>query len=420
MDNSFRSRFHSAVCYRTASVGTQSVTLGLVAVLILLSFLTAGSSPAFGSTPSPDGALNKADRALRNGEFPEAEKLYREILAVEPREVNALCGLSYTLFKMHRSRDANEHALRAVELDPTSARAHPILGMVSLGQGDFSKAMAEFRNALTINENTSLAIAGIALIDFYENRTRDSLDGLRRASFLSPEEPDFIFAVGQIAARTERYKEAADAYERFLRIAPRTDSDRRDRIKGLIEFLRYLNVQGSLYQVGGDDKTSVPFRAPDSRPMLDVRINGNKQPLSFVLDTGSGMSVISEETAKRLGVRIVARGGSARGVGGAGRFEIVYGFLDSLDIGGVRVNNVPVYVRKFYTNPSVEGYIGLSVISKFAAVTDYKTNTFTLQRHRGENPAEMWQTLYRVPGPNEREVPKTLQIPIRTTSSGLA
>lgn len=418
MNSSFWSSLLSGTHHRSASAMVRSLSLSLIGILILLSCLTSGSGRVLGYFRVADGTLNKADRALRNGEFPEAERLYREILASEPREIGALCGLSQTLIKTHRLREANAHAARAVELDPTSARAHSILGMVALGLGEFPRALTEFRSALGINENTALAIAGVALIDFYENRTRDSLDGLRRASFLSPEEPDFIFAIGQIAARTERYKEAADAYERFLRVAPRNDTDRRERIQGLIEFLRYLNVQGSLYTVGGDDKTVVPFRAPDSRPTLDVRINGNKKPLSFILDTGSGMSVISEDTAKRLGVRIVARGGHARGVGGAGQFEIVYGFLESIEIGGVRVNNVPVYVRKFFANPEIEGYIGLSVISKFAAVTDYRAGTFTLQRHRGENPAEMWQTLYRVPGPAEREVPKALQIPIRTTSSG--
>jgi predicted aspartyl protease/Tfp pilus assembly protein PilF len=410
--------FHSVARHRTASVRSRSVSLALVALLLALTCLGSGSSRAATFALLADSTLHKADRALHDGEYATAERLYREVLADDPRDISARCGLSYTLLKSHRLREASEQGTLAVTQDPTSARAHAILGMVILGLGDFPRALTEFKSALNVNENTALAIAGVALIDFYENRTRESLDGLRRASFLSPDEPDFVFQIGQIAARTERYKEAADAYERFLRIAPRTDSDRRERIKGLIDFLRYLNIQGSLYIVGGDDKTSVPFRAPDSRPLLDVRVNGNKKPLNFVLDTGSGMSVISEETAKRLGVRIVARGGFARGVGGPGRFEIVYGFLDSLEIGGVKISNVPVYVRKFYTNPNIEGYIGLSVISKFAAVTDYKSLTFTLQRHRGENPAEMWQTLYRLPGPNEKEVPKALQIPIRTTSSG--
>jgi len=43
------------------------------------------------------------------------------------------------------------------------------------------------------------------------------------------------------------------------------------------------------------------------------------------------MSVVSEETAKKLGIKPVARGGLARAVGGGGKFEIVYGFVNSLE-----------------------------------------------------------------------------------------
>jgi predicted aspartyl protease len=81
---------------------------------------------------------------------------------------------------------------------------------------------------------------------------------------------------------------------------------------------------------------------------LQVHVNGGKEPLRFVLDTGSGMSVVSEETARRLGLRAVARGGMARAVGGGGKFEIVYGFLDSLEIEDVKIDHVPVYIRKFF------------------------------------------------------------------------
>ena len=53
---------------------------------------------------------------------------------------------------------------------------------------------------------------------------------------------------------------------------------------------------------------------------------GRKSRCGFLLDTGSGMSVISDEAARRVGVRAVARVGAARGIGGNGRFDIVTGF----------------------------------------------------------------------------------------------
>ena len=174
---------------------------------------------------------------------------------------------------------------------------------------------------------------------------------------------------------------SADAYETFLRIAPRTDADRRARIRGLIDFLRYIAIQGQLYETGGASRVQVAFDLVNSRPIIPVRLNGSKKVLRFVVDTGSGMCVVSEATAERLGIKSVARGGLARAVGGGGRFEIVYGFLDTIQIGDARVSNIPVYLREFHnTQEPVDGYIGLSVLSHFLSTVDYGERVFSLLR----------------------------------------
>ena len=367
-------------------------------------------------------AYQKGYKALRKGDYPEAEKIFRDLLGKDAKDIEARLGLSFTLLKQRSLQGAYDNAARVIMLDPLSARGHALLGSAILAAGEFRLSVEEFRTALALNENEALAVAGLAMVDFYENRLQLAMPGLRRAMILDPDEPDFVFNLGQAAARSERYKEAADAYERFLFIAPKTDVDRRERILGLIDFLRYLGRQGSLYVAGGENRASVPFEATDNRPVLPVRVNGQKQAMRFVLDTGSGMSVISEETAKKLGVKPVARGGLARAVGGGGKFEIVYGYINSMEIGGARIENVPVYIRKFFDdNVPVDGYLGLSVVSKFLTLIDYGTRRMSLVRQNQSENLEPW-TVRRPEGmlalatlsPNDT----TVEVPLRTTSSG--
>ena len=45
-------------------------------------------------------------------------------------------------------------------------------------------------------------------------------------------------------------------------------------------------------------QTTVPIKLVGNRPVIKLKVNKNDEPLKFVLDTGSGISVISEETAK--------------------------------------------------------------------------------------------------------------------------
>jgi len=397
-------------------ISFRSAIGSLAAAFVFLALATVVAA----HSPDNEKARNRAQKALRAGDFERAEKLYREVLAKDDQDALARLGLSHALLKLRRLQDSFDHAARVAATNPISARAHALLGSAVLAAGDFRLSVEEFRTAVALDENEAMAIAGLAMIDYYENRTASCVIGLRRAASIDPNEPDYVFNLGQAAARSERYREAADAYERFLMIAPHTDAERRARIRGLIDFLRYLGQQGSLYEVQGADRTELEFEAPDYRPIINIRVNGSKQYLRFVLDTGSGMSVLSEDTARKLGIKSVARGGLARAVGGGGRFEIVYGYLNSLEIGEIRVANVPVYIRHFFDeqNP-VDGYLGIAVLGNMLASVDYGTRRLTLVRRRN-NAVTLGQAVdaQGKDGARAIEARSGIDVPVRTTASG--
>ena len=389
----------------------------IVGIGLLVICLMSISRVTAGIPDNNDKTRSRADKALRAGDFERAEQIYRELLAKNDHDTDARLGLSRALLKQRRLQDSFDHAARVIAIDPLSARAHALLGAAILAAGDFRQSIEEFRTALTLNQNEAIAIAGLAMVDYFENRMAPCVSGLRRAISIDPDEPDYVFNLGQAAARSERYKEAADAYERFLVIAPRTDEERRARIRGLIDFLRYLGRQGSLYEIEGADRTVISFESPDDRPLIRIRVNGSKEYLRFVLDTGSGMSVLSEETARKIGVKAIAHGGLARAVGGGGRFEIVYGYLDSMDVGEMRLTHVPVYIRHFYddTNP-VDGYLGISAISRLLTSVDYGTRRLTLSRKRNNDPDTV---AISNPKTGDVEPPRPgINFPVRTTASG--
>ena len=189
-------------------------------------------------------AYTKGYRAVRKGDYPQAEKIFRDLLNKDAHDTEARLGLSFAMLKQRNLQGAYDNAARVIMLNPLSARAHALLGSAILGAGEFRLSVEEFKTALALNENEALAIAGLAMVDFYENRLQLAMPRLRRAADLDPDEPDFIFNLGQAAARSERYKEAADAYERFLVIAPKTDVDRRaysrsDRLPSLSRPARF-------------------------------------------------------------------------------------------------------------------------------------------------------------------------------------
>ncbi len=348
--------------------------------------------------------LRQGQKLVQKGDYGEAEKVYKRAIGLDPGHSGAKLKLAFVYVKQRRLREAYDLSFPVARVEPKNSQAFAVLGATLLGAGKFREARTIFFNAIRLNRREALAWAGYGMLDFYENRIFESLSSLKEAVFLDADEPDYYFALAQVSSRAEQYKEAADAYHRFLTLSRNTDDDRRQRIKGLISFLRYLGQKKTLYVTGGEAETTVPIQVIGNRPVIELSVNGLDEPLRFVLDTGSGISVISEETAKRLKIEPVTRGGYAKGIGGDGRFEIVYGFLREVEIGQVDIRNVPVYIRKFHSDgDDIDGYIGLSLISKFLTTLDYGAHTFTLTKKDSEGLAG---------------VRDAISLPLRLTSSG--
>lgn len=380
-------------------------------ILLFIAFGVASAgnaAPAFlaeNEQQSVKKLLKKAKKDLRAGRFAECESAIRQALAIDSKNVRANLALSYLFLKQRKLLESHELAYKVAQNDKKNSLAYALIGSVQLSLGNFRRARDLLANSISLNRDEALAWASLGMLDFYENRIEESILNLREATFHDRNEPDFEFALAQVSSRGEKYKEAAKAYRRFLRIAPNTDTERRDRIKGLIRFFTYLGKRSSIYNLGGKASTTVATRIVNNRPIVPVSFGRKRETLDFVLDTGSGITVLSEKTAKRMGIRAVARGGVARALGGTGKFDIVYGFLDTVRIGDIRVRNVPVYIRKFQeSGTQVDGYIGLSLISKFITTIDYSNESFSLIRKN---------KFFETPSSDN-----AFTIPLRMTSSG--
>jgi predicted aspartyl protease/Tfp pilus assembly protein PilF len=391
-------RISGLVTHRTASTTRYRCAELLAAIFVLL----CSTVPVLAADDDVKGLLRKAERLTRRGSPAEAEKLLRQALVLEPASSETKIELAFSITKQRRLLEAYDQIMDVAEAEPDNPRALSVLGTTLLYGGRFREARQILYKAIMLDRGQHLAWAGFGMLDFYENNLGESLNNLREAVYRRPFEPDYLFALAQVSARAEQYRSAAENYSAFLRFSGLKDADRRERIKGLITFLRYLSDAGGLYASVGSDRTSVPFELIGDRPVINVRVNGRSEPLRFVLDTGSGISVMSEDTARRIGVRALTRGGTARGIGGDGKFDIVYGLLREVAIGEVRVRSVPIYLRKLHgESQTFDGYIGLSLISKFLTTIDYGANTFALSRD-----------------PDEQPKAAPLSMPLRLTSSG--
>jgi predicted aspartyl protease/Tfp pilus assembly protein PilF len=362
------------------------------------------------SKAASDRVDRDAKKALKQGKYDAALAIYLGVIETDPRDNRARLGASFAYLKMQNYAPSFQQAKEVLSIDANNARAHALAGISLLRSGFIRAAVGELQQSLDIDPKEALAHGGAAEIDYYEGRPKDARLKAYYAHNLDPEEPDYLVTYARASSRVEDFKEAADAYELFLEISPLSDSERRDRIRGLIQFYRQL-AGLRVHQVGGPEVTEVPFQlGSDRRPYVRVKLNGRDS--IFVIDTGSGFTVISKDAAKRFGVTEIARGGKSQGVGGSGKFQIVYGLIKSLQMGEAKIRMIPCFVRPFHgerdrlPEEKADGFIGLSVLSHFLTELDYKGNRMRLDR--SDNRSAL---LGAIPG--------VTLIPFRTTQNGL-
>ena len=218
--------------------------------------------------------------------------------------------------------------------------------------GLFDESDAAYRDALAVNPGSSRARFGLARALATRSRLDEALNEALSASAASPRDPEIHYVVGDIYERLHKFDEAANAYTNYINLLPNKDrSDKAAWSRAQVRFLRAFSGKVPV-QIDGEDAGvlhTVPFKLINDKVVVQGRVNGGR-PQDFILDTGSEETVLSRQTASRAGVQPITYTLSA-GVGEVGLRGLQLGRLDSLEIGTLKIRNLPVLIK----NPALRG-----------------------------------------------------------------
>src|SRR6187399_1310685 len=107
-----------------------------------------------GPTPSPmTQTLATAFRAHQAGHRAEAERSYRDVLAVEPRNATALHLLGALLHQGGRTDEAISLIRQAIAIEPRNPDYHYNLGTILLSAGRAAEAVEQLKKAVALKPN---------------------------------------------------------------------------------------------------------------------------------------------------------------------------------------------------------------------------------------------------------------------------
>jgi len=116
-------------------------------------------------------------------DWEEAERQFRMAMSHDPVPANAHSWYAYyCLLPTGRTRDAVDHAKRALVADPLNISARIVCGTCLNGDGRPAEARAEARQVLAIEENQMFACTVLVVADALEEKWAEAREDAERAS----------------------------------------------------------------------------------------------------------------------------------------------------------------------------------------------------------------------------------------------
>jgi Flp pilus assembly protein TadD len=164
----------------------------------------------------PHPLLDQANKYLDEGANAQAVEHFREFLALQPRNPEALCNLGVALVRLGRYQEAERYYREAIEIDPLSAEA--LCNLATVLQANPAEAEHYLRRALKINPKNVDARGKLGLALASKGRTREATAAFKKALKAAPRHAEAFLGLALIARMEGRFKEAESFINRALNL----------------------------------------------------------------------------------------------------------------------------------------------------------------------------------------------------------
>jgi protein O-GlcNAc transferase len=174
--------------------------------------------------PGPDALVvatfNQAMTAHRAGDLARAESLYKQVLARDGRQFDALHMLGIVAGQRGDYREGVRILTEALKIRPNAADGFINLGRMQAELKDYADAGASYRKALSFNPNHPLAHNNFSIILRRLGNCEEALSHCDTAIALAPDYAEAWNNRGNALFDLGRNDEALESYDRALALAP--------------------------------------------------------------------------------------------------------------------------------------------------------------------------------------------------------
>ncbi|MEX0678389.1 MAG: tetratricopeptide repeat protein [Pirellulales bacterium] len=159
-------------------------------------------------------------RHYEAGRLADAEKAFRQALAVDPQNSFALHQLGALAMDARRFDRAVEFLEKAVRAEPSRAAYHANLGLCYRHLGNAAQAERSLRAAVELEPGLVQVHAALGALLHAAGRLAEAADCYRRVVQAEPGSPDAHFDLGSVLQNLGDIEQAARCYEQALKLEP--------------------------------------------------------------------------------------------------------------------------------------------------------------------------------------------------------
>jgi len=182
--------------------------------------------------------LQDAVARHRAGRLDQADVLYRRVLALAPRNFDALQLSGVIALQQGRAADAAALLARACEADPRSAVCAMRYGLALVLVGRTAEAEAPLRRAVALDPRLVEAWDNLAHCLKLQDRLSEAIDSQRRAVALKPDYAQGWYNLGLTLSLYGNIGEALQCHERAIAADPKFAKARYGRAQTLHQMCR--------------------------------------------------------------------------------------------------------------------------------------------------------------------------------------
>ena len=313
--------------------------------------LAVGARAAQEAAVAPAVQVQLGDLLVADGRYAEAADAYRRALGTS-EGARAGIGLVLTHLRLGQFDAAHSTAAELRARHPGSAGVAAAQGDALWANGLFEDADAAYEAALSGDPSLARARHGRARGLAARSRLADALAEAQEALRLDARDAEIHYTVASIYARAHRFDEAAAALRSYVTLLPNIQtSERAAWARAEIRFLDAFRGRRPVDIAPAEPERTwrVPIRIDGDKVLVRAKVNGGRAH-DFILDTGAEQTVISRDVARSRGVVPITYVQTA-GVGDVGLRGLQVGRLDTLEVGELKVRDVPCLIK----NPPLGG-----------------------------------------------------------------